>query len=250
MGFQSLDRFSGHADLYVQYRIEYPSELYAYIYSRLQSNISAWDCGTGNGQVATALAKHFAHVEATDISEAQLQRAIQLDNIKYSISSAEQTQFSSNSFDLITVAQALHWFDAAAFHQEVYRVAKPQAIIAEWGYSLLKVNQSIDPIVKHFYAETIGAYWDSNRKHIDDRFAKIPFPFAEVEHREFQIELEWDAERFLNYLRTWSSVQQYQQQNNSDALLLISDQVRRAWGEQKQVVEFPVFIRTGRVIKH
>ncbi|GAB3273563.1 class I SAM-dependent methyltransferase [Larkinella harenae] len=243
----TIDLFSGHADLYAQYRIDYPIELYSLLFERVPARQKAWDCATGNGQVAHILAQHFETVEATDISAQQLEKAVQHPNITYTVCPAEQTPFADQTFDLITVAQALHWFDVDAFHQEVRRVGKPGAVLAEWGYSVLQIAPGIDPICYHFYDHIIGPYWAPNRKHVEDHYAHLPFPFANPEHREFTIRRQWDLERFLNYLRTWSSVQSYIRQHGTDPVLLIADQLKTLWGDAEREVRFPVFFRSGEV---
>jgi hypothetical protein len=245
----ALDRFSGHAAQYAQFRITYPAELYKFLLSITPSREAAWDCGTGNGQVAADLAPHFTRVKATDISEKQLVHAAQRPNITYHTSPAEQTPFAADTFDLITVAQALHWFDAEAFHREARRVAKPGATIAEWGYGLVKINEQLDLLIQHFYTAVVGPYWDENRRHIDDEFARIPFPFAKVQQRRFEERQHWDAERFLRYLQTWSSVQRYQQQVGEKPLKLIEQPLQEMWGEGQREVSFPIFLRAGRISK-
>lgn len=245
----ALDRFSDHAAQYAQFRITYPPALYEFLLSITVGREVAWDCGTGNGQVAADLAPHFSRVEATDISEKQLAQAVQQPNIHYQVSGAEQTPFADDTFDLITVAQALHWFDASAFHREVVRVAKAGATIAEWGYGLVSVNEQTDPLIQHFYTDIVGPYWDDNRRHIDDEFARIPFSFAEVQYRRFEERQEWSAERLLQYLQTWSSVQRYRKAVGEEPLGQIEQRLRELWGEEKHEVCFPIFLRTGKIIK-
>ncbi|OON68085.1 class I SAM-dependent methyltransferase [Hymenobacter sp. CRA2] len=245
----ALDRFSDHAAQYAQFRITYPPALYDYLLSITPGREAAWDCGTGNGQVAADLAPHFGHIEATDISRKQLEQAVPQLNIRYTISGAEQTPFADNTFDLITVAQALHWFNADAFHREATRVAKPNATLAEWGYGLVKVNEQIDPLIRHFYTDIVGPYWDENRRHIDDEFACIPFPFAEVQHRRFEQRQLWDAERFLRYLQTWSSVQRYRQALGEEPLQQIEQPLCELWGKKKREVCFPIFLRASKINK-
>ncbi|GAB3836855.1 class I SAM-dependent methyltransferase [Hymenobacter jeollabukensis] len=245
----ALDRFSSHAAQYAQFRISYPPALYKFLLSVTPGRAAAWDCGTGNGQVAADLAPHFGRVEATDISAKQLAQAVQQPNIRYQVSGAEQTPFAADTFDLVAVAQALHWFDAAAFHREATRVAKPGATIGEWGYGLVKVNEQIDPLIQHFYTDIVGPYWDENRRHIDDEFARIPFPFAAVQHRRFEERQHWDAERFLRYLQTWSSVQRYQQAVGEEPLQQIEQPLRELWGAEKREVCFPIFLRAGQISK-
>ena len=254
---QPLDRFSGHADLYAQYRIDYPSELYDFVLSFTQNRQTAWDCATGNGQVASALAEFFEQVEATDISETQLILAVKKPTINYQISSAEQTPFADQTFDLITVAQALHWFDVSAFHQEVRRVARPGAVIAEWGYGLVQLGQSSpdpsrsgpnpDSIMLDFYRNRIGPYWDPQRKYIDNAYATLPFPFADAQRAEFTVRRTWSLDRFLNYLRTWSAVRQYIHENEEDPISGLGVELAPVWGDGEREVRFPVFLRVGRV---
>ncbi|MBO0360084.1 class I SAM-dependent methyltransferase [Hymenobacter sp. BT186] len=242
-----LDRFSAQAAQYARYRIDYPPALYEFLLAHTSHRERAWDCATGNGQVAAVLAEHFEHVAATDISEAQLAQAPQRATITYQVSPAERTPFPATSVDLITVAQAVHWFDAAAFNQEVRRVARPGATVAEWGYGLVQVHETIDPLVRQFYAGTMRPYWDENRWHIDDEYARIPFPFEAVQHAHFQVRRQWSAEWFLNYLRTWSSVVQYEKQHGQDPVLLIADELTARWGPAEREIVFPVFLRLGRV---
>ncbi len=242
-----LDRFSGHADLYAQYRIDYPDDLYEYVLSFNKQRETAWDCATGNGQVAGALADLFGRVEATDISATQLARALQKPNIRYQVSPAEQTPFADHTFDLVTVAQALHWFDVDAFHREVRRVAKPGAVIAEWGYGLVQLTDTLDPIMLDFYRNRIGPYWDPQRQYIDNAYATLPFPFADAQRKEFTIRRIWSLERFLNYLRTWSAVRQYIHENEEDPVTGLAEKLAPLWGNGEREVRFSVFLRVGWV---
>lgn len=245
----SLDRFSTQAAQYAQYRITYPQALYTDLLAGLPSRQKAWDCATGNGQVATALAEYFGHVDATDTSAAQLKNATLRPNITYQVAEAEATPFADNTFDLITVGQAVHWFDFERFNAEVQRVAQPGATIAEWGYQLAQLPTNLNAVVAHFYAETMRPYWDDNRWHIDDQYARIPFPFAQVQHRTYHVRRSWTAAWFLDYLRTWSSVVKYVQQHGTDPVLLIEEEVVQHWGAGEQEVIFPVFLRQGIVEK-
>src|ERR1044071_4024914 len=109
------DNFSNQAQQYAAFRPRYPASLFDFLYSKVKLFNCAWDCGTGNGQVAEKLADRFAKVYATDISAKQLQQAAQKNNIVYSLERAEKTGFADDSFDLITIAQAIHWFDLDLF---------------------------------------------------------------------------------------------------------------------------------------
>ena len=164
----SLDRFSAQAAAYARFRIDYPAALYAWLLPLVPGRARAWDCATGNGQVALVLAESFAEVDATDLSASQLAQAPARPNIRYQTARAEHPPFPDRVFDLIAVGQAVHWFDPAPYHREVRRVARPGAVLAEWGYGLVRIGPEIDPLVQRFYHETLGPYWDANRWHIDD----------------------------------------------------------------------------------
>jgi len=241
----SLDRFSGHADLYARYRIDYPNDLYDFLLAHTPRRQRAWDCATGNGQAAVRLADLFGEVLATDLSENQLANAPARPNLYYCVSPAEQTPFPAGHFDLVTVAQALHWFDVEAFHAEVRRVARPGATVAQWGYGLNTVGPAVDRIVRHYYLNIVGPFWDAMRRHVEDEYAQLPFPFADVRHARFETVRTWDAGRFLNYLRTWSAGQKYQQQHGSDPVLVIEDELKAVWGTGERAVRFPIFLRLG-----
>src|SRR5215831_1833338 len=137
------DLFSKQASFYAKYRPGYPPELFEYILSFVKQKDTVWDCATGNGQAATELAKYFKTVHATDISEKQLQQAMESDRIIYAMASAESSGLPDHSIDLVTVAQAYHWFDFEAFSREVRRVAKPEGIIAIWGYGVVVCEDAV-----------------------------------------------------------------------------------------------------------
>ncbi len=182
------DNFSTQSKKYVKYRPAYPLELFDYLNSIILIKKNAWDCGTGNGQIAFELAKTFDKVFATDISQSQISNAIQLDNIEYSVQPAGNTNFPNHLFDLIIVAQAIHWFDFEKFYSEVRRTSKDNALIAVIGYGRIEVSKEIDQIITEFYRNVIGSYWDKERRYIDENYETIPFPFEEIQATKFRIE--------------------------------------------------------------
>ena len=245
----SIDNFSVQAAAYARYRIDYPAALYDWLLPQVAGRERAWDCATGSGQVAVALAEHFGEVCATDLSEAQLTKATARPNIHYQAARAELTPFPAQHFDLITVAQAVHWFNAGAYHRELRRVARPGAVVAEWGYQLAQLDdEPLDALVQEFHDDVLGPYWDENRWHITDEFTRIPFPFTGVQRAHFEVRRMWSAEWFLNYLRTWSAVQSYRKEHREDVVLLLEEPLLRLWGKGEREVRFPVFARAGRIV--
>lgn len=242
------DNFSFSPEQYARYRPDYPAAIFDFIYPLLNDKSVAWDCGTGNGQLAKELSKDFGRVEATDISSKQLDHAFATENINYTAQPAEKTNFADNSFDLITVAQAVHWFDVDKFNEEVKRVGKPNSIIAMIGYELNNITPEIDAVIRNFYKNIIGEYWDAERKHLENRYQHIAFPFRELETPTIQNIKLWKFEHLLGYLNTWSAVQHYKDKNNANPIDLIQEDLQKAWGsaEVRRVI-FPIIFRVGRV---
>ena len=240
------DYFSEQAKQYAAFRPLYPEALYDFLFSHLQGRSCAWDCGTGNGQVAQRLAHTFAKVHATDISSEQLQLAHQLDNIVYTLSPAEKTDFADRQFDLITVAQAIHWFDLKAFYGEVQRTAKTGSLLAVWGYSSPRTNSMIDPLFEHFYSEIVGPYWDDARKMVEDHYANLSFPFKQIPCPEFIIEDHWTLDRFAGYLSSWSATRTYVRVHGIDPVPEFRSKLSSFWRENEvKRVTFPVFMKLG-----
>ncbi|HEU4472593.1 MAG TPA: methyltransferase domain-containing protein [Flavisolibacter sp.] len=245
------DLFSNQSGIYAMYRPGYPPELYDYILQFVNDRLHAWDCATGNGQCAAVLAGHFEKVSASDISAAQLTNAVQKPNISYLLCPAEQTPFPDNSFDLITIATAYHWFDAKAFFKEANRVGKPGAVVAAWAYQLLcSDDEQINKIILRFYQDIVGPYWDPERKHIDESYANIDFAFEALPSSHFTLRQCWTRDHFKGFLQTWSAFQHYLRQNGTSPLLQVEAEIDAAWkdGETK-IIEFPLFLKIGRVSK-
>ncbi len=240
------DRFSEHAPQYAAFRPHYPKELYDFIYQHVTKFDLAWDAGTGNGQAAVEFAKRFKKVHATDISKKQLENAVLVSNINY----AEEgyvTSLPDHSVDLITVAQAIHWFDRQKFYAEVERVSKFGAIVAVWGYGLLGIEKTIDSLISAFYISVVGQYWDPERKHIDQRYVHIEFPFQEILSPAFTMNFEWTLAELEGYLTTWSAVQKYCKEVGENPVPGLIQQIERRWGLERRKVRFPLFLRLGRV---
>ncbi|HEX2845199.1 MAG TPA: class I SAM-dependent methyltransferase [Chitinophagaceae bacterium] len=241
------DNFSSQADLYALYRPVYPKELFEFILSQVGQREAAWDCATGNGQTAAELARSFTNIYATDISQRQLDHAVQAPNIIYTRQPAEQTSFENDSFDLITVSQALHWFRFNEFYNEVKRVGKHGGVIAAWAYSLLTISPVIDELVRDYHFNTLKDYWDEERKYVDDGYQSIPFPFEQIVSPQFFITNYWSLQEMEGYLRTWSALQKFMKVNGNDPIKELIDKLREYWPEEKAKIVFPVHLKLGRI---
>jgi ubiquinone/menaquinone biosynthesis C-methylase UbiE len=244
------DLFSAQADLYSMYRPTYPSELFEHIFHFLRRRQTALDCATGNGQVARTLAPRFEQVFAVDISERQLEHAVKADNVRYSVSRAEETPFANDNFDLITVAQAYHWIDGARFCREARRIARKDAVVAVWGYDLAYSNSPVDTIIRHWNFDVLSPYWEAERKHIYNHYRDLPFDFEPLPVHDFEIVVDWTLDQLVGHLRTWSALQKMIRQTGDGAFRRTVDEITKAWGADgmKRLV-FPLFLKLGRVNK-
>ncbi|RKN80130.1 class I SAM-dependent methyltransferase [Ulvibacterium marinum] len=249
---RAKDKFSKQSKAYKKFRPTYPSTLYEELLKWVHTKDVCWDCGTGNGQVASALSPYFRTVFATDISQKQIQNAGNRDNVIFKVERAENTNFQDSQFDLITVAQAIHWFDSAVFNSEVRRVGKNGGVLAVWGYGLLRISPAIDELIAHFYKDIIGPYWDKERKHIDAAYETIDLDFQPLAiDSNFAITVQWDLRSLRGYLNTWSSVQNYMGQNNGENPVDgFMDKLKSSWGDTEQKsINFPIFMRAFRIEK-
>jgi ubiquinone/menaquinone biosynthesis C-methylase UbiE len=244
------DNFSIHSDQYAKYRPVYPQKLYEFLLKLVPDNKLAWDCATGNGQIANELTKYFDAVYATDISSKQLENAPVNSKITYSVSPAEQTSFTENSFDLITVGQAIHWFNFELFYKEAVRTIKNKGILAVVGYGLNSSYPEADAIISHFYHHIIGSFWDNERRYIDENYQTIPFPFTEIEPIYVENKMEWTFEQMMGYLGTWSAVQHYIKQRGENPLDLIYEKLKNTWEKKPtRTIRFPILLRVARIKK-
>ncbi len=241
------DHFSTASTAYQRYRPGYPAALFEHLVQMVPERQCAWDCATGSGQSAIALAAFFETVIATDASEAQIAKATPQHNVKYMVSSAERSGLSANSLDLITVAQALHWFDLKAFSDEAERVLKPGGVLAVWTYNLLQVNAEIDALVKELY-RALSAYWPPERAMVEQGYSQISFPFPEITVPTFSMSAEWELEQLTGYLQTWSALKRYQSEQGDKLFQSYAHKLADAWGDPKycRAVSWPLSLRVWR----
>jgi SAM-dependent methyltransferase len=243
------DHFSGHAPAYAGARPHYPDELFAWLATLTAKHDAVWDCGTGNGQAALGLAGNFRRVIATDPSRQQIESAFPHVRIEYRVASAESPGLGPHSVDLVTVAQALHWFDRPNFYRQVRKVLRPAGAIAVWCYGLCSIEPVIDARVRAFYDGETAPYWPPERVLIDQAYATIDFPFAEIMPPALRMQQHWTLEQFTAYLRTWSAVQKFIGENGRDPVSVLKKEIEKLWGSADTVraVSWPLHIRAGRM---
>lgn len=242
------DLFSAQSKDYAKYRPQYPQALFDFLLTLVPDRNLAWDCGTGTGQTAIVLADSFEKVWATDISQKQLDNAVERSNITYALEPAHQTSLPDRSVSLVTVSQALHWFDVEKFYGEVRRVAAAGAIIAVWMYGVFESDPDTDAIISKYYHETLNGYWDAGRDHIDEGYARIPFPFNVIPVPPLSIKVKWTLSELMGYLATWSAYQTFLKQNGFNPLQEVGNEIEKRWPlNEAREIRFPLMIWAGRV---
>jgi SAM-dependent methyltransferase len=243
-----VDRFAAVSDEYARFRPGYPTSLFDWLAGIAPARDLAWDCATGSGQAAVDLAERFARVIATDASEAQIRSATFHGRVEYRVASAERSGLPGGSVDLVTVAQALHWFDIPAFFSEARRVLKPDGVLAVWTYGPMSVEgREIDSVVQRYYHDIVGAYWPPERAFVDAGYRSIRFPFAPLDAPVFSMQAVWTLPQLLGYFRTWSATARYREIVGRDPVELVRDELVRAWGENAtRGVAWPLTLRVGR----
>lgn len=241
------DHFSQQAAEYTRYRPHYPRELFDYLASLCPQHDRALDVATGNGQAAIALAHHFEQVIGCEPSLAQLHNAQRQHDIDYLCSTAEQLPFTDNTFDLICVAQAAHWFDHARFNHEATRLLKPDGILAIWGYGLFSIAPTIDALIHDYYANTLKDYWPRERHWIEQGYSGLPFPFPRLDTPAFHIQAQWDLPEVIGYLATWSATRRYIADHNTNPLIELESQLSQHWSEatQTRTAYWPIHLLAG-----
>jgi len=245
----NIQTFSSGSEQYAKHRPQYPAELFSYLNELANGRDRAWDCATGNGQAAVGCAKYFSQVEATDISAEQIQHGIAHPNVKYSVCPAEHTPFADDSFDLITVATAVHWFDQKNFFYEVERVLKPKGILAVWGYSFLEVEPEVDDMILKFLLEPIQSFWAEGNRQIMGGYRDLALPFDEIRNPPtFAMQIEWTQQQLLAYVRTWSAVKRYITELGNDPVIELETQLKTIWLEptKTKLVHMPLVFKASR----
>lgn len=251
----NAELFTTVAREYANFRPGYPPELFAWLARVAPHRDSAWDCGCGSGQASTALAEHFSIVHATDAAAEQIAAAKPHPRVQYLVAPAEHSGLPAASVDLVTVAQALHWFDVPAFYAEARRVARPGAVLAVWNYPRPQfVDAGLDRLFLEFYGDVVGPYWPPERRHIEANYTTLPpFPadlgFEELAHPEFGLMLRWNLEQVLGYVSSWSATARYRQARGEDPVPLLRASLRDAWAGDDAIVEIrlPIGLRAAKL---
>ncbi len=243
------DHFSEISAAYAAHRPSYPAAVVDFLARLAPAKRLAWDAGCGSGQLSVLLAGPFERVVATDASPEQIGRATPHPKVEYRCARAESSGLPERVADLATAAQAVHWFDLPAYYAEVRRVVRSGGIVALISYGVVTVNADLDAVIQPFYRNVLASYWPPERRHVDDGYRSLPFPFAELDAPAFEIRLEWPLLDLVGYVGTWSAVWALEQAKGEGPFATFRHELAHAWGPATAVrtVRWPLAFRVGRV---
>lgn len=243
------DHFSGVASQYAAFRPRYPAVLFQWLAQAAPRRERVWDCACGSGQASLDLATHFQHVVGTDLSAEQLGQAQAHARITYRVAQAEQgSGLEAASCDLVTVAQALHWFDLPRFYAEVRRVLRPDGLLAVWCYGIVTMpEQAGDALFQDYYENVVGPYWPPERHLVEAGYRTLPFPAPECAVPEFAMQLDWTLDELLGYASSWSATSRYIKARGADPIPVLRAAMLAHWGNPatRHAVRWPLSVRAA-----
>ena len=150
--------------------------------------------------------------------------------------------------DLITVAQALHWFATDAFYGEVRRVIRAGGVLAVWTYGRIEAGSGVGGVMRDFYTE-MQPYWPAERRFVDEDYASIPFPFPKLHTPAFEITARWTLGELIGYIGTWSAIERARGATGSDPLTGLRARLAAVWDDPPTAipVRWPLHLRVARV---
>ena len=243
------DHFSTFANRYADFRPRYPAAIFGFLSTLVPQNSLVWDCACGNGQATVDLAERFDRIIATDASREQIASATAHSKIEYRVAPAENSGLQDNSVGLVTVAQAIHWFDFERFYAEVNRVLVDDGLIAIWAYGIDEVEgAAVNALAQDYYANVVGPHWPPERTLVEEGYRTIPFPFTEIAAPTIHMEMRWNLDELLGYFSTWSATNRFIKANGYNPLEKLNAELSKIWGarDKSRLVTWPLSMRVGR----
>jgi SAM-dependent methyltransferase len=240
--------FGSVAGHYAESRPHYPAALAAWLATNAPGHDLAWDCACGSGQASLGLAGHFARVVATDASPGQLAQAPAHPRIEWRVAPAEASGLESGSVDLVTVAQALHWFDIPRFFAEADRVLKPAGLLAVFCYGILTVEgDAVDALVQAFYHDDVGPYWPPERMLVERGYGDVGFPYPLIAVPDIAMHADWTLPQLAVFFRSWSASARFQKERGFDPVEALWPKLATVWGDpaMPRKISWPLTVLAG-----
>ena len=189
------EKFTGKADVYDKYRPTYPAELIEWLWEKTHAETVA-DIGAGTGIFTKCLSAKPWKITAVEPNADMLEKLrTNLPNVKILNAPAEDTGVTSASVDLVTAAQAFHWFDKAKFAEECKRIFTPNGRLAIiWN---TRTDTDMQKERNEIFLRNAGQY-DSVKGNVnaDGKFAPEKY-FSEYERVSFLQSMTMDMEQYV-----------------------------------------------------
>jgi SAM-dependent methyltransferase len=168
---------------------------------------SALDVGCGTGLSTRAIARVADRVVGIDSSPEMLGQATGGPGIVYQQARAESLPFADQSFDLVNVGLAFHWFAADAFLREARRVLRADGWLVIYNSGFLGQLHGEDDFAQWHSNVYLARYPTPPRSQasVTDEFVR-PFGFALVQKETHDQDIPMSCEQFVSYLLTQSNV--------------------------------------------
>jgi len=229
------ERFSDRVVNYTRYRPSYPLELVdaLVVHSNLRKDSTIADIGSGTGKLTELLLNAGYRVTGVEPNKEMREAAeVQFKSNAdfYSVAGeSNATGLEAESVDLITAAQAFHWFEPDSTKTEFERIVKPGGHIALiWNRRDLNTafQKDYDQLLSVYCAE----YSQLNHQTIGSKEIEEFFKPDTVEQYSFPYEQTFDEEGFLG--RMFSS--SYTPKDGSAEALELSERARQLFQDNQQ----------------
>ncbi|CAR30424.1 class I SAM-dependent methyltransferase [Lachancea thermotolerans CBS 6340] len=256
---------SFNSDFYQEKRPRYPESLYQEILSYHSGDLKlAIDVGCGTGISTLPLLKSFERVVGCDPSSTMLESAKKfkdkitvkdINRIEYSVCGAEDltSLFASDSIDLVTGAESIHWVDEERFFKQAFQVLKPNGTLAYWFYvePIFIEHPQANEIYEEFVYEDpayMGPQWKPGKEKLRVYGEQIRIPedkFTDIERHVYRPLVSKEKTAYFygrdsmtvddlrQYLRSWSAYHTWQQkfgEKGCDVAELLLDELKSKCG--------------------
>lgn len=198
----NVNKFDEKGKVYAKARPDYPEELFLYLMSKniIDKEKAVADIGSGTGIFTVQLSPFAKTVFAVEPNADMRNKAEDkfklLPNVVSLNATAENTRLPDASVELVTVAQAFHWFDRKSFKSECQRILKPGGkVLLVWNDRDIKSEVIKDnfAVNKNFCPDFKGSSngMDFSKESFKDFFV------GEYEVSEFDNSLVYDRDAFI-----------------------------------------------------
>ena len=189
------EKFTGKADVYDKYRPTYPAEIIDWLYEKTHAETVA-DIGAGTGIFTKCLSAKPWSITAVEPNADMLEKLRRnISGIEIINAPAENTGIAPASVDLVTAAQAFHWFNKEKFKAECQRIFTSKGRLAViWN---TRTETDMQKERNEIFLRTAGQYDSVNgNANADGKFAPEKY-FTEFEQVSFLQSMKMDMEQYV-----------------------------------------------------